>query len=590
MKKQFTKTVSIILSLIMLCTVMPLTAFSETTVASGTCGDNLTWTLDSEGTLTVSGTGEMYDYTGTSTDVWHEYRAIVTNVKINSGVTSIGEYAFFAFTSLENVTFGDDVETISRYAFYDCTALESVYIPANVKLLEDRAFGDCENIKSIHIGDGDIVISDGAFNYCNSLESLYIEGASEIHLGAFDAIPTMPLESITILSDDCVISDDYSDFADDIIFYCKSGSTTAKYAADASRPFVPIDETDFYVLFRGDEFEYDNSSDIEVLLTKNGVLTISGIGKVTGFGTWSLLYKYHNMVTKIVVKNGITYLYGFDGFDKVSTFYIPGSVSEIRHSAFEECISLSDVYYAGTEEEWALIEIGSGNEILNNATIHYNCCSLNAYSEHSFTSEVTEPTCKEQGYTTYTCECGYSYSSDYTEKLTHSYSSSVTKYPSHTQTGIRKYTCTLCGDYYTETIEKLEKHTYKKVVTAPTCTEQGYTTYTCACGDSYVSDYVDAKCHSYTSSITLPTCTEQGYTTYTCACGDSYVDNYVDADPAAHTDENGDDFCDDCGIYLKECNCNCHKSGFVGFFWKIINFFNRIFGLNPVCECGKAHY
>jgi len=112
---------------------------------------------------------------------------------------------------------------------------------------------------------------------------------------------------------------------------------------------------------------------------------------------------------------------------------------------------------------------------------------------HSYDAVVTDPTCTEQGYTT--------------------------------------YTCSVCGDSYVDNYVDANGHSYDAVVTDPTCTEQGYTTYTCSvCGDSYVDNYVDANGHSYDAVVTDPNCTEQGYTTNTCSvCGDSYVDAYVDA-------------------------------------------------------------
>ena len=186
--------------------------------------------------------------------------------------------------------------------------------------------------------------------------------------------------------------------------------------------------------------------------------------------------------------------------------------------------------------------------------------------EHKYNDTVTAPTCTEQGYTTYTCECGDSYVADYVDAKGHSHTSEVTTPATHTTTGVMTYICS-CGDTYTETIAKIEKHEYKSVVTAPTCEDKGYTTYTCECGESYVADYVDAKGHSHTSEVTTPathtttgvmtytchcgdtytetidkiaehnhtavvtapTCEDQGYTTYTCVCGDSYVADYVDA-------------------------------------------------------------
>ncbi|MBR2953856.1 MAG: leucine-rich repeat protein [Clostridia bacterium] len=259
---------------------------------------------------------------------------------------------------------------------------------------------------------------------------------------------------------------------------------------------------------------------------------------------------------------------------------------------------------------------------------------MSAKGEHNYSTEsiVVEATCTTAGSKTAEClDCG----NTITETIPatgHSYTSEITTPATHTATGVETFTCT-CGDSYTETIEIVTEHNYNTNVIAPTCTEQGHTTYYCECGDIYISDYVDATGHDYTETVTLPTCTEKGYTTYTCSnCHDSYYKEIVPAtghtpanaveekyvaptctekgsedvvvycsvcneeisretvtlDAIGHADNDGDGYCDNCDEQL--CNHRCHKTGFIGFLWKIINFFNKLFGLNKVCECGVAHY
>lgn len=143
------------------------------------------------------------------------------------------------------------------------------------------------------------------------------------------------------------------------------------------------------------------------------------------------------------------------------------------------------------------------------------------------------------------------------------------------------------------------QHSYSSIITKPaTHLEEGIKTFTCSCGDSYTSSIAKLKEHKYIPTITEPTCTEQGYTTYTCACSDSYTADYVDA--LGHKDDNGDYKCDNGCSYEFEkpapenpsddCSCKCHKSGIMGFIWKIIRFFQKLFKINPICSCGVAHY
>ncbi len=152
--------------------------------------------------------------------------------------------------------------------------------------------------------------------------------------------------------------------------------------------------------------------------------------------------------------------------------------------------------------------------------------------DHDYQPVVTEPTCTEQGYTTYTCSrCGDSYVDTFTAALGHSWSDwVVTTEPTCTTAGEETRTCARCKTEETQPVAALG-HDYQAVVTEPTCTEQGYTTHTCSrCSNSYTDTFTPALGHNYQAVVTEPTCTEQGYTTHTCSrCSDSYVDTFTAA-------------------------------------------------------------
>ena len=126
MKKRL---LSFVLAVLMIASLLPVTALAADIVDSGTCGaegdgSNLTWTLDSEGVLTISGSGDMhgYDLPGAP---WHGSR--VKSAVIADGVTSIGKKAFSNCTSLTSVTIPDSVTSIGERAFDGCTSLTDVY-------------------------------------------------------------------------------------------------------------------------------------------------------------------------------------------------------------------------------------------------------------------------------------------------------------------------------------------------------------------------------------------------------------------------------------------------------------------------------
>lgn len=93
--------------------------------------------------------------------------------------------------------------------------------------------------------------------------------------------------------------------------------------------------------------------------------------------------------------------------------------------------------------------------------------------------------------------------------------------------------------------------------------------------------------HSYSATIHSSTCTSNGYIVYICACGNTY--NEV-LDFTAHSFKDGSSKCENCDFDKADnCPCNCHKGGISGFFFKIINFFQKLFGMNKNCACGAAH-
>ena len=93
------------LCLALLFSMVPATQVSATTT-SGTCGDNLTWTLDDAGKLTISGTGPMYNYMSLNAP-WYSNRSSIKSVVFGNGVTSIGDWAFSSCSSCRSPTGSD---------------------------------------------------------------------------------------------------------------------------------------------------------------------------------------------------------------------------------------------------------------------------------------------------------------------------------------------------------------------------------------------------------------------------------------------------------------------------------------------------
>ena len=116
-------------------------------IKSGVCGKDLTWTLDEDGSLTISGEGEMDDYFIYEAAWFYE---IVEKIIIRQGVTSIGDSAFIGCSSLTSVTIPEGVTSIGDDTFYDCSSLTSVTIPKSVTSIGFEAFYGCSSLTDIY--------------------------------------------------------------------------------------------------------------------------------------------------------------------------------------------------------------------------------------------------------------------------------------------------------------------------------------------------------------------------------------------------------------------------------------------------------
>ncbi len=400
---------SFVLAVLMIASLLPATALAADIVASGTCGaegdgSNLTWTLDSEGVLTISGNGDMHDYVYSSP--WHENGNQIRSVLMENGVTGIGNFAFFECISLTSMTIPDSVTCIGNCAFKDCSSLASVTIPDSVASIGVYAFCGCTSLKSVTIPDSVTSIGDYAFGFCTSLTGIWVDGGSSHYFS--DASGVLFNKDKTVLAQ------------------CP-GAFSGSYV-------IPDGVTSI------NDAAFVNCTSLTSVTIPDGV---TNIGYEVFAGCTSL--------ANMVLPNGVTRI-GAEAFEwctSMKNITIPDGVMSIGYDAFLNCKSLTNVYFTGTEEAWNGITIDGGNDALKNANIHYNYVS----HTHSYKDIVTAPTCTAKGYTTHTCACGDSYVDTYTDALGHAWDNGkVTKEPTETETGVKTFACTRCGETRTETI------------------------------------------------------------------------------------------------------------------------------------------
>ena len=175
------------LVLCMVLTLLPSAAFAVDVIASGACGaegDHVTWTLDSDGVLTISGEGNIADYTwygGFSDSPFSgtEQSRSIKSIVIEDGVTSIGAYVFVQCASVEHILIPDSVTQIGTGAFIQCESLRSINLPDGIISIPDKAFHGCSSLERIVIPDSVHSIGDNAFMSCHSLQEIQLPDSIE---------------------------------------------------------------------------------------------------------------------------------------------------------------------------------------------------------------------------------------------------------------------------------------------------------------------------------------------------------------------------------------------------------------------------
>ena len=185
-------------------------------VDSGTCGEvdeekeldgsQVTWTLDSDGLLTISGSGKIVDY-GIFGDSPRFNDTSIKTIVIQSGITSIGRYVFSGCTNLTNVTIPDSVMSVGDSAFSGCTGLTSVTIPDSVTNIGISAFEDCSGLTSVTISNSVTTIEYAVFSGCTDLTSVTIPD-SVTSIGRYAFYGCTGLASVIIPDSVMIIEDD----------------------------------------------------------------------------------------------------------------------------------------------------------------------------------------------------------------------------------------------------------------------------------------------------------------------------------------------------------------------------------------------
>ena len=337
----------VVLALVVLIGALTLTASAATEVASGSCGPNLTWSLSSNGVLTISGTGAMtdYDYDG---GPWAGYRDRITAVILPNGLTSIGSSAFYGLYNLTSASIPDSVTRIGGWAFFECSSLTSVEIPDKVTALGNSTFAFCSSLASVYI-NSDFSGNHNTFHECSKLTTLHIGPKVtrfyQNFLNNLYALTTVKVDagnSTYSAQNGFLLSKNGK-----TLIYCplgKSGSLTVPNGV------TTIGEDAFYYC--------------------NKLTSVTLPGSVTTIGKEAFLHC--TGLTSVNLSKGLTAIdeYAFYGCNRLTSVEISNSLQELQNFAFYES-GLKDLYFDGTEKEWKQLLSTGSDQLPSGATVHW---------------------------------------------------------------------------------------------------------------------------------------------------------------------------------------------------------------------------
>ena len=296
-------------------------------MVGGYCGttdhkEDVVWRYDN-GTLTISGTGEMADYIYLNTRPWHNYSENIKTIVIENGVTSIGECAFCECNGLTSISIPASVTSIGASAFNGCSNLTTVSIPASVTSIGNYAFGYCSALTSIEIPASVTTIGEEAFNN-TALTSIEIPASvTSIGNGAF--IDCEKLTSITVAEGNANYSNDTNG-----ALFNKEKTTLIKYPEgnDADSYKIPASVTSI------GEKAFKGCGDLETVTLPDNVTSIGNEAFKDCGGLQSI--EIPAKVTSIGNS-------AFQACGSLTTVNILANVTSIGDNAFMECSNLQSI-------------------------------------------------------------------------------------------------------------------------------------------------------------------------------------------------------------------------------------------------------
>lgn len=339
-----------VIAFCMVMTLVSMPVFAQ--VTSGKCGETVSYSYDfSTNALTITGTGDMKQYSLTSPAPWDSFCEDIVNLNIESGVESIGSYAFYYCKGLINVKIPDSVTTIGEYAFLECVSLASVTISNSVTTISKGSFQNCTGLTNVTIPGSVISIGESAFSSCDNLTSVTIQNGTK-SIGTFAFSGCRNLNNITL--PDSVVS-----IGDNAFQY------TGLYNDDSEWEVLYIGNH----LIKADDWAL-NKGNISDYAIKPGTKTIADYAFIGC-----------DELKSITIPDSVVSIgnYAFKSCSGLTGMAIPKNVIRIGNCAFQTCIGLKNISVADGNSAYC-----SENGILYNKEKTEIICFPKNKSDNSF--------------------------------------------------------------------------------------------------------------------------------------------------------------------------------------------------------------